>query len=64
MTKGCSAVVDRGVAACVAKLDKVALWEGDEWLAFNAALVCHEGSQTWFSGVSMHNSIGRAEFMS
>ena len=45
VTKRCSALIDRSVEACVAELDKVARWEGDEWLAFNAALVSHEGSR-------------------
>ena len=60
----CSALIDRSVEACVAELDKVARWEGDEWLAFNAALVSHEGSHTRFYGVPLHNSTRRTEFMS
>ena len=64
MTKRCSALIDRSVEACVAELDKVARWEGDEWLAFNAALVSHKGSHTRLYGVPLHNSNGRIEFMS
>ena len=63
VTKRCSALIDRSADACVAELDKVARWEGDEWLAFNAALVSHEGSHTWFYGVPRHNSDGRTELM-
>ena len=63
VTKRYSALIDRRVEACVAELDKVARWEGDEWLAFNAALVSHEGSHTPFYGVPLHNSNGRTEFM-
>ena len=63
VTKRCSALIDRSVEACIAELDKVARWEGDEWLAFNAALVSHKGSHTRFYGVPLHNSTGRTEFM-
>ena len=63
VTKRCSALIDRSVEACVAELDKVARWEGDEWLAFNAALVSHEGPHTRLYGVPLHNSTGHTEFM-
>ena len=43
VTKRCFALIDRSVEACVAELDKVARWEGDEWLAFGEviSLVCN-----------------------
>ena len=64
VTKRCSALTDCSVEACVTGLDKVARWEGDEWLAFNAALVSHGGSHTRFYGVPLHNSNGCREFLS
>ena len=59
VTKRCSALIDRSVEKCVPELDKVARWERDAWLAFNAALVSHDGSHTRFYGVPLHNGNGR-----
>ena len=64
ITKRCAALQDHSVEACIAKLDGLVKWEGEEWRRFDDALVLREGSNTRFYGVLLHNSSGRSEFTS
>ena len=64
ITKRCVALQDHNVEACIAELDRIVKWEGEEWRQFNDALVLREGSNTRFYGFLRHNSSGRSEFTS
>ena len=64
ITKRCAALQDHSVEACIAELDRLVKWEGEEWRQFNDALVLREGSNTRFYGVLLHNNSGCSEFTS
>ena len=64
ITKRCAARQDHSVDAWLAQLDKIAGWEWGEWRQLNKGLVYHEGFNTRFYGVPLHDPDGRAEFQS